>query len=71
MIAEGICKVENTYEGPKLETMEDGKYKITINSFNYDPVVQRWENAPLMVCMGNHTWSTQSLYEGGKPVDTR
>lgn len=26
----GICEVENTYEGPKFETTENGKYKITI-----------------------------------------
>lgn len=26
----GACEVEKTYEGPKLETTDDGKYKITI-----------------------------------------
>lgn len=26
----GSCEVEKTYEGPKLETTDDGKYKITI-----------------------------------------
>lgn len=27
---EGACEVEKTYEGPKLETTDDGKFKITI-----------------------------------------
>jgi serine/threonine-protein phosphatase 5 len=27
---EGCCEVENTYQGPKLEKTDDGKYKITI-----------------------------------------
>jgi serine/threonine-protein phosphatase 5 len=30
IIAEGTCEVEKTYEGPKLEKTDDGKYKITI-----------------------------------------
>lgn len=30
IIAEGACEVEKSYEGPKLETTEDGKFKITI-----------------------------------------
>jgi len=30
MIAEGSCEVEKTYQGPTLETTDDGKYKITI-----------------------------------------
>jgi serine/threonine-protein phosphatase 5 len=28
--SEGACEVEKTYEGPKLEKTDDGKYKITI-----------------------------------------
>jgi serine/threonine-protein phosphatase 5 len=27
---EGTCEVEKNYEGPKLETSDDGKFKITI-----------------------------------------
>lgn len=30
IIAEGTCEVEKNYEGPKLETSDDGKFKITI-----------------------------------------
>ncbi|KAN0129198.1 Metallo-dependent phosphatase-like protein [Lactarius tabidus] len=30
IIAEGTCEVEKNYEGPKLETTDDGKFKITI-----------------------------------------
>ncbi|KAN0102476.1 Metallo-dependent phosphatase-like protein [Russula decolorans] len=30
VIAEGGCEAEKTYEGPKLEKADDGKYKITI-----------------------------------------
>jgi serine/threonine-protein phosphatase 5 len=26
----GACEVEKTYEGPKLETTDDGKYKVTV-----------------------------------------
>lgn len=29
-IFKGSCEVEKTYQGPKLETTDDGKYKITI-----------------------------------------
>jgi serine/threonine-protein phosphatase 5 len=28
--SKGTCEVEKTYEGPKLEKTDDGKYKITI-----------------------------------------
>ncbi|KAI9509155.1 phosphoprotein phosphatase [Russula earlei] len=31
MIAEGVCEVEKTYDGPKLETTDAGKYAITID----------------------------------------
>jgi len=30
IIAEGACEVEKSYEGPRLETTDDGKFKITI-----------------------------------------
>jgi len=30
IIAEGACEVEKTYDGPKLETTDDGKYKINV-----------------------------------------
>ncbi|KAH9978821.1 phosphoprotein phosphatase [Lactifluus volemus] len=30
IIAEGSCEVDKNYEGPKLATTDDGKYKITI-----------------------------------------
>ena len=28
--SKGSCEVESTYQGPKLEKTDDGKYKITI-----------------------------------------
>ncbi|KAH8985935.1 phosphoprotein phosphatase [Lactarius hatsudake] len=30
IIAEGACEVEKNYEGPRLETTDDGKFEITI-----------------------------------------
>jgi len=31
ILCEGACEVDKNYEGPKLETTDDGKFKITMD----------------------------------------